>query len=85
MGKMERKLQHTEYVSSFFGNSRLRRRDYFKYVEKVVKLGKRSEFVGGGLIRSLGGWSEVSALRARAKITLHFKRRCILPDCVTKA
>jgi hypothetical protein len=63
----------------------VRRIDYFKYVEKVVKLGKRSEFVGGGLIRSSGGWSEVSALRARAKITLHFKRRCILPDFVTKA
>ncbi len=85
MGKMERKWQHTEYVLSFFGNSRSHRRDYFKYVEKGVRLGKRSEFVGGGLIRSSGGWSEVLALRARIKITLHFKRRCILPDCVTKA
>jgi len=67
MGKMERKLQNTEYVLSFFGNSRSCRRDYFKYVEKGVQLGRRSEFVGGGLIRSSGGWSEVLALRKRGE------------------
>ena len=30
-------------------------------------LGRRPELVGGGLVRSLGGWSEVLALRSREK------------------
>ena len=30
-------------------------------------MGRRPELVGGGLIRSLGGWSEVLALRGRGE------------------
>jgi|WetSurMetagenome_2_1015567.scaffolds.fasta_scaffold162472_1 putative transposase len=41
--------------------SRARRR-YDEYVEKGIKDGKRPELGGGGLIRSLGGWSAVKAL-----------------------
>lgn len=33
------------------------------YVEKGIDQGRRPELVGGGLIRSLGGWSAVKALR----------------------
>jgi len=33
------------------------------YVEKAIDQGRRPELVGGGLIRSLGGWSAVKALR----------------------
>jgi len=37
-------------------------------VEKGVSRGKRPELVGGGLVRSLGGWSQVLSLRrARRK------------------
>ena len=36
---------------------------YRNYVEKGVAKGRRPELVGGGLIRSLGGWSAVKALR----------------------
>jgi len=32
-----------------------------------VTLGRRPELVGGGLVRSLGGWSEVLALRSRGE------------------
>jgi putative transposase len=32
-------------------------------VEKGIDQGRRPELVGGGLIRSLGGWSAVKALR----------------------
>ena len=38
-----------------------------RYVERGVGLGQRPELVGGGLIRSLGGWSEVLALRKRGE------------------
>jgi hypothetical protein len=54
-------------VLAFFGNGHDRRRQYQKYLEKGVALGRRSELVGGGLIRSLGGWSEVLALRRRGE------------------
>ena len=36
-----------------------------RFVEEGIPLGKRPELVGEGLVRSLGGWSEVKALRAR--------------------
>jgi putative transposase len=32
-----------------------------------IAVGRRPELVGGGLIRSLGGWSEVFAIRARGE------------------
>jgi hypothetical protein len=36
---------------------------YRSYVQKGIDQGRRPELVGGGLIRSLGGWSAVKALR----------------------
>lgn len=65
VGKVKREWQDTDYVLSCFGGSRVRRKNYLNYVEEGIDAGRRSELVGGGLIRSLGGWSEVSASRAR--------------------
>ena len=64
MGKRSIDWQDTKYVLLQFGNhlSHARRR-YREFVEKGIELGRRKELVGGGLIRSLGGWSEVKALR----------------------
>ncbi len=67
MGKVERKWQETGYVLSFFGNGRAGRRNYLKYVEDGIGLGHRPELVGGGLIRSLGSWSEVLSSRERGE------------------
>jgi REP element-mobilizing transposase RayT len=67
MGKVERKWQDTEYILSFFGKGRDRRKQYQRYLEKGIALGRRPELVGGGLIRSLGGWSEVLSLRSRGE------------------
>ncbi len=67
LGKVERKWQDSKYVLSFFGNGRSGRRNYRKYVEDGIDLGRRPELVGGGLIRSLGGWSEVLSLRERGE------------------
>jgi chromosomal replication initiation ATPase DnaA len=39
------------------------RREYRKYVEKGIALGKRGDLSGGGLIRSAGGWEAVRALK----------------------
>jgi REP-associated tyrosine transposase len=67
MAKVKREWQDTDYVLSFFGQERYRRRNYQRYVQKGVALGRRPELVGGGLVRSIGGWSEVLALRSRGE------------------
>jgi putative transposase len=41
--------------------------NYQQYVQKGVALGRQPELVGGGLVRSLGGWSKVLALRGRGE------------------
>lgn len=65
MGKVARKWQDRRYALSWFGKSeREAVRAYREYVAQGVALGRRAELVGGGLIRSLGGWSQVRSLRA---------------------
>ena len=39
------------------------RKAYRSYVERGMAQGRRPELVGGGLIRSAGGWSMVNAMR----------------------
>lgn len=64
MGKINREWQNTEYVLGFFGdNISSARRTYRAFVQKGVAEGKRYDLTGGGLIRSLGGWQHVKALR----------------------
>jgi len=60
MGKQVRLWQDTELVLGNFGKRVSEaRKGYFSYVEAGVSRGRRDELVGGGLIRSLGGWIEV--------------------------
>ena len=67
-GKIKRSWQDTAYVLSSFGEDSSRSRsNYLAYVRKGVRRGRRPELVGGGLIRSLGGWSEVIAFRKRGE------------------
>jgi putative transposase len=64
MGSTTREWQDTEYVLRFFGDSiSVARRTYRAFVQKGVSEGKRHDLTGGGLIRSLGGWQHVKALR----------------------
>jgi len=65
VGRVKRAWQDTGYVLSYFGKGIMARRNYIKFVAEGVPLGRRPEMVGGGLVRSLGGWSEVLALRGR--------------------
>jgi len=64
-GKVKREWQNTKYVLSFFGSSNNSRKNYLQYVKKGMDQGRRPELVGGGLIRSMGGWSAVLASRRR--------------------
>ncbi len=47
---------------------------YENYVREGIEQGRRPELVGGGLIRSMGGWSEVLSLRRRGEKTVSDER-----------
>jgi len=61
MGRKDRPWLDVDYVLSYFGKTPGRaKKAYYSYVEAGLKQGRRKELTGGGLIRSLGGWAEVS-------------------------
>ncbi len=66
IGKEKNDWQDRDYVLNWFGR---RKNDaikaYREYVKKGIEKGKRPELVGGGLIRSKGGWSKVKSLRGK--------------------
>lgn len=56
--------QDRDYVLSWFGEKEGQaKKGYRQYVKAGIDQGRRPDLVGGGLIRSLGGWSEVLSLR----------------------
>ena len=64
MGKEEADFQDTAYVLRLFGRStRPARRAYESFVSKGVVQGRRPDLVGGGLLRSVGGWAELKGFR----------------------
>jgi REP element-mobilizing transposase RayT len=64
MGKQNNDWQDTHYVLNLFGKSvSSARKRYRVFVEKGVKKGRRSDLIGGGLIRSSGGWAALKAIR----------------------
>jgi REP element-mobilizing transposase RayT len=68
MGTVERQWQDVGRVLEYFGDrTGTARRRYRAFVEKGALDGRRPELVGGGLIRSSGGWEAVKAMR-RAKV-----------------
>jgi len=68
MGKVKRRWQDVGTVLAYFGRRKRRAiAAYEDYVREGMEKGRRPELVGGGLIRSLGGWSEVLSLRRRGE------------------
>ena len=64
MGKAEANFQDTDFVLKLFGQSvKQARRAYESYVSKGVKHGRRADLIGGGLLRSVGGWSKLRGFR----------------------
>jgi len=64
MGIIENEWQDRDYVLSWFGQKESEAQEVYRtYVQKGINEGRRPELVGGGLIRSLGGWSAVKAMR----------------------
>ena len=64
MGIITSEWQDSDYVLKCFGKKEVAAmKAYRNYVKKAIDEGRRPELVGGGLIRSLGGWSAVKAMR----------------------
>ncbi len=56
--------QATDQVLALFaGRVSLARRRYREYIQKGIGQGQSADLVGGGLVRSAGGWSAVRSMR----------------------
>jgi REP element-mobilizing transposase RayT len=68
MGRVKNEWQDRDYVLNRFGNKEGEaRKAYRVFLKGGIAEGNRPELVGGGLIRSLGGWSEVKSLRRQGE------------------
>ena len=65
MGNVERTWQEIDTVLGYFGRGREAVEKYEQFVREGISQGRRPELVGGGLIRSQGGWSQVLPLKRK--------------------
>jgi hypothetical protein len=71
MGKFARSWQDAETVLAYFGKTLgPARSSYRAFVTKGIDEGRRQDLIGGGLIRSMGGWAAVKAMK---KGSIHTK------------
>ncbi len=64
LGTRNFEWQATDEVLPLFGGKlHLARQNYQDYISAGVKLGKQPGLIGGGLVRSAGGWAGVQELR----------------------
>lgn len=65
IGKAKCDWQNTDKVLSLFSErSGTARRAYRRFLNNGIEQGKRADLTGGGLVRSMGGWAGIKALRA---------------------
>lgn len=63
LGHRKHDWQDTEYILRLFGKRvSSARRKYSEFVQKGIEQGKRPDLIGGGLLRSHGGWSGVRSM-----------------------
>jgi REP element-mobilizing transposase RayT len=78
MARTERPWQKTDHVLSHFGGAaRSARKSYLNYLEAGIEQGRRDDLTGGGLVRSLGGWTEVRNLTAKSLINIMSDERIL--------
>jgi REP element-mobilizing transposase RayT len=70
MGKVDHGWQNMDKVLKLFGEKTGNaRRAYRQFVKKGIEQGKRTDLTGGGLLRSVGGWSALKSLRSAKVFT----------------
>jgi len=66
MKRIRYEWQDRDYLLGHFGTREASAmKSYQDFVASASMLGRQPELTGGGLIRSIGGWSEVKSLRKR--------------------
>jgi hypothetical protein len=64
LGKRKKDWQDVAYIlGQFDARVSTARRGYREFVKEGIGAGRRADLVGGGLVRSAGGWSAVKVLR----------------------
>ena len=64
LGRRSNNWQDRDYALRWFGNKEGEaRKAYREFVKGGIPQGRRPELVGGGLLRSMGGWSVVKAMQ----------------------
>jgi REP element-mobilizing transposase RayT len=77
MGQVKHQWHQADYVLRLFGNTvKAARKEYISFVSKGVALGRRTDLVGGGLIRSHGGWTAIKYLRSNG-VRVHSDERIL--------
>jgi putative transposase len=65
MNKAAHPWQNVDYVHGLFSDQKqVARKRYRAFVEKGIAEGKRSDLTGGGLLRSVGGWTALKDYRS---------------------
>ena len=78
MGKEKVAWQDDEYILGYFAKQlRTARKRYRAYVEKGIEQGRRPDLMGGGLIRSLGGWDEVKKVKLKGQERIKSDQRIL--------
>jgi putative transposase len=73
-----REFQDIEYVLGSFGKTAsVARKRYLSYVEAGLSQGRRNDLMGGGLIRSFGGWAEVKGEKEKVRDRLKGDERIL--------
>ena len=68
LGKVCRQWQDSDYVLACFGDREVSAiGNYSDHIEAMSGQGRQPELIGGGLIRSKGGWSDVKSMRQRGE------------------
>ncbi|MGD8774034.1 MAG: transposase [Syntrophobacterales bacterium] len=66
MGTAKHSWHDIDYVLRYFGPTKRRaRKEYTSFVAEGIEQGRRPDLVGGGLLRSVGGWSSLKANRRK--------------------
>ena len=68
MGEQNFDWQDSDYVNGYFGsNLKQAQQELLSFMKDGLKQGKRPDLIGGGLVRSIGGWAELKKLKSSSE------------------
>jgi len=75
MNKRECLWMDIDYVLLQFNDTRRKARNAYRtFVQEGIGMGRKPELTGGGLVRSLGGWSQVQSTQRKGQKTEYDER-----------